>query len=936
MRTSGVVAAIALVAASAVAASRRARPARDAGVESPDAGLIRQELNVEKLDGGYAVEPADAGLAETQLVPPELLADSPAAYPESLRPAGKGGQVKLELLIDENGEVENATLVEGSEQAFNDSALHAASKLRFRPATLGGEPVSVRINFTYHFEAPVLAPVQPPRPVTGTLQGLVRAKGNRRPIGGATVLFKDDGARVETDAKGRFTAEREPGQWYVRASAPGYVARDFTENIEAGGSVEVIYSLEPLTVNPYETIVHGDKERTEVSRITLQDAELREVPGTMGDPFRVVMLLPGVTSLMSGIAYPVVRGSQPAATGYYIDGIRVPQLFHLFLGPAVIHPDFIDSMDFYAGVAPAEFGRLMGGVINGKISKPREGRLYATGYADFINAGLFAEYPFEQTGTSITLAGRVSYTPWLIAAATNVAIGALGQGAQNQQLVLDFYDYQARVEQKLGGGSLRLFAFGSSDLVGVRAVNERGTTALESVLFHRLDLRYRRELGAGELEAGVTVGLDRLGVDGEFANFGGDGGLPVGRSAASLKVDDRSVKARATWRTRLLPGLDVVLGSDLDRREALLLATITVPNPSGIGSVTAELTQSLASGTFLGGYAQVEWKPTEKLLVVPGLRFDSYHLVPGLNNYAIEPRLTARYRLTDAVTLKGGAGLYHQPPALLINLPVIDLAGLRFGLQEGAQTDLGVEWKLASGVELNVDAYYNPLRRVIEFSAFSREAGPIGEPGSPEFDEYVRRNATTGYATGLEVLLRHPLGGNWFGWLSYSLQRSVRKLEFPRFGSRGEDLGTGNGTVAYAFDQTHVMNAVLSYKFAGSWTAGVTLHFNTGFPEGGVFGNGTQTEGTSPIGGLPRWVPVDRDKWDRLPPFFRVDARVAKSWAFETFSLEAYFDFLNVLFAQEVIGYLYSTEFSPTRSTLKKQPIGIPLFMPILGLKGRY
>src|SRR5690242_15500674 len=114
MRTSGVVAAIALVAASAVAAPKRARPARDAGVESPDAGLIRQELNVEKLDGGYAVEPADAGLAQTQLVPPELLADSPAVYPESLRPAGKGGQVKLELLIDENGEVENASVVEGS------------------------------------------------------------------------------------------------------------------------------------------------------------------------------------------------------------------------------------------------------------------------------------------------------------------------------------------------------------------------------------------------------------------------------------------------------------------------------------------------------------------------------------------------------------------------------------------------------------------------------------------------------------------------------------------------------------------------------------------------------------------------------------------------------------------------------------------------------
>ena len=40
------------------------------------------------------------------------------------------------------------------------------------------------------------------------------------------------------------------------------------------------------------------------------------------------MLLPGVSTLASGISYPVVRGSQPAATGYFIDGVRVPRFLY--------------------------------------------------------------------------------------------------------------------------------------------------------------------------------------------------------------------------------------------------------------------------------------------------------------------------------------------------------------------------------------------------------------------------------------------------------------------------------------------------------------------------------------------------------------------------------------------------------------------------------
>ena len=180
--------------------------------------------------------------------------------------------------------------------------------------------------------------------------------------------------------------------------------------------------------------------------------------------------------------------------------------------------------------------------------------------------------------------------------------------------------------------------------------------------------------------------------------------------------------------------------------------------------------------------------------------------------------------------------------------------------------------------------------------------------------------------------MRRPLGGNWFGWLSYSLQRSTRSTRFTRYDAHGQAVGEDTANLPYVFDQTHVANLVLSYKFANNFTLGGVLHFNSGRPESGVLTSRTQVEGTDRLGNT-NWVIVDRDKVDRLPPFFRIDLRLSKAWAYETFTLEAYLDFLNATFSQEVVSFDY---LGGNGLPLTKEAQGVPIFLPILGLKGRY
>src|SRR5207302_442105 len=74
------------------------------------------------------------------------------------------------------------------------------------------------------------------------------------------------------------------------------------------------------------------------SSTRLGATEVRQLPGVFGDPFRSIEVLPGVVPAASGVPFYFIRGSPPGNTGYFVDGIPVPALFHLAVGPSIIHP----------------------------------------------------------------------------------------------------------------------------------------------------------------------------------------------------------------------------------------------------------------------------------------------------------------------------------------------------------------------------------------------------------------------------------------------------------------------------------------------------------------------------------------------------------------------------------------------------------------------
>jgi protein TonB len=86
-----------------------------------------------------AHDSAEAGCIE-ELIKPKPLSVPQPVYPEQARAEGITGKVRVELSVDEQGQVLNARVLEGLGHGLDEAALEAARAAHFEPATRCGKP----------------------------------------------------------------------------------------------------------------------------------------------------------------------------------------------------------------------------------------------------------------------------------------------------------------------------------------------------------------------------------------------------------------------------------------------------------------------------------------------------------------------------------------------------------------------------------------------------------------------------------------------------------------------------------------------------------------------------------------------------------------------------------------------------------------------------
>ncbi len=82
---------------------------------------------------------------------PVLLTEVRPAYPEEARKLGLEGQVIVRVTVDASGKVASAKIIKGIGHGFDESALEAIKRDRFKPGTYGGEAITTEITYTMTF-----------------------------------------------------------------------------------------------------------------------------------------------------------------------------------------------------------------------------------------------------------------------------------------------------------------------------------------------------------------------------------------------------------------------------------------------------------------------------------------------------------------------------------------------------------------------------------------------------------------------------------------------------------------------------------------------------------------------------------------------------------------------------------------------------------------
>ena len=855
-------------------------------------------------------------VGEELTVFPKLTREQQPQFPEAAREAGIQGDVLLELDLDEAGSLRAVRMLRAQPAGWGLEleAVRAAWKMRFSPAFAGEIAVPVRITYTYGFtieEQVVETIAESPKkgaaidlegPVN--FSGFVRERGTRKALSGVDVLIADLDHSTATNDRGFFEFRGIPaGLHRAIVAVPGYYTFETQEEVQPGEATDVIYFLKERPLGVPETIVRTQREKKEVAKRSITIETIERVPGTFGDPVRIVQNLPGVARSPFDFGLLIVRGSGPEDSAAHIDGIRVPQLFHFGGFRSIMTPILLDSVDFYPGGYGSRYGRLTGGILDVRTRERYESEVHGLVQADLLDAsaaitGAIRRASDKSEIGGFVVAARRSYLDIILPAILPADTIDLGRIVLPQ-----WTDIQGKLTLRPHRNhSFSLMAFYSQDRVGGRSEDPgKQNNATQGEFSFRNDF-WRTNVGwiarSGEFfrnDLVLSVGQDiqRFGV-GQFAT--------VDALAFWFLIREEAEFALAPW-IDLVAGSDIILGSyDFEFQfNSLDIRTFgSDPNAEREEFTIADKNLGFAPSLFVEGRFKLA---DERIRLNPSLRYDHYTVPEQFAFNTLDPRFS--FRVTPdpekRLDIKGSAGIYHQNPQ---GYEILDATGNNeLNPEKSYQFSLGTEIQFTDFLSLDVLGFYKRLEDLIVFDQSADLDDGFGS-------SWV--NSGDGHIYGMEVFLRWETFKNFEGWVALTLQRSTRR-DRPDWDYYWFD-----------FDQPVILDIVASYRLPLGFRIGARWRYTSGNPDTPITDSIYDSDSDNYI---PLQGPYNSD---RLPSFHALDIRIDKDFNFRRWKMTVYLDLMNVYNRKNPESKVYNFDYTE-RTFL----YGLPI-LPNLGFKAQF
>ena len=699
---------------------------------------------------------------------------------------------------------------------------------------------------------------------TGEVRGFLYDAKNGEPVIFSPVFLIGTKFGAHTDINGFFSLSKIPNGYY-ELMVVNLLYDTISEPIaiSSGKILNKKYFLKERIRQLKAVEIKGSKNK--VARVSTVNAsitritpkEIRHIPPIGGehDLAQYLQTVPGVVFTGDQGGQLFMRGGSNVQTLTLMDGMMIYNPFHSLGLFSVFDTDILKNIDVYTAAFPSDYGGRASSVIDVKTIDGNKKKI--TGKAG-IN-------PFS--------AKAILEGPLIKNADGNGLLTFLGSYRNS------FLDKSSPALYRYANETGNYLPFSFSDAYGKLTLH--GDNGSKASVFG-FDFRDRAKLGKlGDFQ------WNSRGLGGNFLIVPSSTTVLISGSVAysnyDVQIEEASILPRKSSISNLNGGLDFTYFFNKDE---LKYGVGLVNNNTSFTTYKLEGKEEKleANNLELYGFAKYKYNSSRRLILEPNIRFQYY---ASLGVFRVEPRLGAKFILSDQIRLKGAAGMYSQN--LVSTQSDRDVVALFQGfisspeqvyeknesvqsnpsnppiksaLQKSYHLVGGVEYDLNDDWEITVEPYFK------YFNDFVNVNRNRVFPDQPLFITEQCR------ATGVDFIVKYDKEP-FFLQASYSLARVERKFD----------------TLVYApvYDRRHNINMVGGYTFGKKkdWELNLRWNLGSGFPftqtvafyENLNFDQGLNQNINNQNGNLGIYYGRD-DEFNkgRQPYFHRLDISLSKKW----------------------------------------------------------
>lgn len=660
-----------------------------------------------------------------------------------------------------------------------------------------------------------------PTPRKVTISGYITDAESSEILIGANIYDRISGAGTASNEFGFFSITLPAGEAELRFSYTGYTPEiqklKLIRNNKINIKLKTNLQLDEVVVIGKENNEAGITS-THMSAMDIPLSILKTSPVLLGetDVMKTLQMLPGVQAGTEGSAGIHVRGGGPDENLILLDGIPLYNVDHMLGFFSVFTPEAVKKVSFFKGSFPARFGGRLSSVIDVRTNDGDMYNYHGTVGIGLLSSKLQMEGPIWKGRTAFNVSLRRSYIDLMAK-----------PFIKDDEATLYFYDINAKINHQFNDKNrLFLSLYNGRDKFGT----EYNDTGEDTYYKDKNNLNWGNTLVSArwnhifspKLFSNTTLALTNY-------RF-----YVSSKSLSVYTKEDIEDMRRYEYRSGIK---DWAFKTDFDYYHSPAhhikfgasylyhdfkpeIETVKIKEREGgivSDSIHCNLSNSHIYANEISAYAEDNLRISSRINVNAGLHFALFN-VRNTTYTSLQPRLSARYQLSDAIALKASYTKMNQYIHLLSNYTITLPSDLwvpatdRVKPMRAHQYSLGAYHTGLKDWEFSAETYYKDMRNIIEYKDGASFLG-----SSHNWEEKIESGRGRSY--GIE-LMAHKTTGKTTGWIAYVLAKSERKFD---------KKGINNGAwFPYKYDRRHHINLTANHKISDKIDVSASWEFYTG------------------------------------------------------------------------------------------------------------